>query len=160
MHNLFNKKNTNLLISRGIFLFLIIINFVYFYLNLKTNINSSNYAFNELFINYQAGFIRRGFLGEIFWQLNYNFSINPLTFFSIFFLLIYFAQIYLFFKIFKKYIVSKIIFILIFLSPSLLLFHIYDPNVYFLKDGIIKLTILLHAYIFIYFSINFFQKII
>ena len=154
MHNLFNKKNTNLLTSRGIFLFLIIINFVYFYLNLKSNINSSDYAFNELFINYQAGFIRRGFLGEIFWQLNYNFSIKPVAFFSIFFLLIYFAQIYLFFKIFKKYIVSKIIFILIFLSPSLLLFHIYDPNVYFLKDGIIKLTILLHAYIFIYFSIN------
>ena len=154
MHNLFNKKNTNLLISRGIFLFLIIINFVYFYLNLKNNSNSSDYAFNELFINYQAGFIRRGFLGEIFWQLNYNFSIRAIAFFSIFFLLIYFAQIYLFFKIFKKYIVSKIIFILIFLSPSLLLFHIYDPNVYFLKDGIIKLTILLHAYIFIYFSIN------
>ena len=154
MHNLFNKKNTNLLISKGIFLFLIIINFVYFYLNLKSNINSSDYAFNELFINYQAGFIRRGFLGEIFWQLNYNFSIKPIAFFSIFFLLIYFAQIYLFFKIFKKYIVSKIIFILIFLSPSLLLFHIYDPNVYFLKDGIIKLTILLHAYIFIYFSVN------
>ena len=154
MHNLFNKKNTNLLISRGIFLFLIIINFVYFYLNLKININSSDYAFNELFINYQAGFIRRGFLGEIFWQLNYNFSIKPIAFFSIFFLLIYFAQIYLFFKIFKKYIVSKIIFILIFLSPSLLLFHIYDPNVYFLKDGIIKLTILLHAYIFVCFSVN------
>ena len=154
MHILLNKKNKNFLVSRGILLFLIIINFVYFYLNLKNNINSSDYAFNELFINYQAGFIRRGFLGEIFWQLNYNFSIKPIAFFSIFFLLIYFAQIYLFFKIFKKYIVSKIIFILIFLSPSLLLFHIYDPNVYFIKDGIIKLTILLHAYIFIYFSIN------
>ena len=154
MHILLNKKNKNLLVSRGILLFLIIINFVYFYLNLKSNINSSDYAFNELFINYQAGFIRRGFLGEIFWQLNYNFSIKPIAFFSIFFLLIYFAQIYLFFKIFKKYIVSKIIFILIFLSPSLLLFHIYDPNMYFIKDGIIKLTILLHAYIFIYFSVN------
>ena len=63
----------------------------------ESNINSSDYAFNELFINYQAGFIRRGFLGEIFWQLNYNFSIKPIAFFSIFFLLIYFAQIYIFF---------------------------------------------------------------
>ena len=153
MHNLFNKKNTNLLISRGIFLFLIIINFIYFYLNLKNNINSSDYAFNELFINYQAGFIRRGFLGEIFWQLNNNFSIKPIAFFSIFFLFIYIAQIYLFFEILKKYIVSKIIFILIFLSPSLLLFHIYDPNMYFIKDSIIKLTILLHAYIFINFLV-------
>ena len=125
MHILLNKKNKNLLVSRGILLFLIIINFVYFYLNLKSNINSSDYAFNELFINYQAGFIRRGFLGEIFWQLNNNLSIKPIAFFSIFFLFIYIAQIYLFFEILKKYIVSKIIFILIFLSPSLLLFHIY-----------------------------------
>ena len=148
-----NKKNINLLVSKAILFFLIIINFVYFYLNLKYNINSSGYAFNELFINYQAGFIRRGFLGEIFWLLNDNFSIEPITFFSIFFLFIYLAQIYLFFLLFKKYIVSKIIFILIFLSPSLLLFHIYDPNVYFLKDSIIKLTILFHAYIFIYFSV-------
>ena len=139
--------------SRGILLFLIIINFVYFYLNLTSNINSSNYAFNELFINYQAGFIRRGFLGEIFWQLNNNFSINPISFFSTFFLFIYIAQICLFFLIFKKYITSKIIYILIFFSPSLLLFHIYDPNIYFIKDGIIKLTILFHAYIFINFLI-------
>ena len=153
MHILLNKKNKNLLVSRGILLFLIIINFVYFYLNLKSNINSSDYAFNELFINYQAGFIRRGFLGEIFWQLNNNLSIKPIAFFSIFFLFIYIAQIYLFFEILKKYIVSKIIFILIFLSPSLLLFHIYDPNMYFIKDGIIKLTILLHAFIFIYFLV-------
>ena len=83
MHILLNKKNKNILVSRTILLFLIVINFVYFYLNLNANISSSDYAFNELFINYQAGFIRRGFLGEIFWQLNYNFSINPLTFFSI-----------------------------------------------------------------------------
>ena len=153
MHNLLNKKNKSFLVSSTTLLLLIIINIVYFYLNLKNYINSSDYAFNELFINYQAGFIRRGFLGEIFWQLNYNFSIKPIAFFSIFFLIIYFAQIYLFFKLFKKYIVSKIIFILIFLFSSLLLFHIYDPNVYFLKDGIIKLTILLHAYIFICFSV-------
>ena len=141
------------MVSRGILLFLVIINFVYFYLNLKSNINSSDYAFNELFINYQVGFIRRGFLGEIFWQLNNNLSIKPIAFFSIFFLFIYIAQIYLFFEILKKYIVSKIIFILIFLSPSLLLFHIYNPNMYFIKDGIIKLTILLHTFIFIYFLV-------
>ena len=89
MHILLNRKNKTHLISRVILLFLIIINFVYFYLNLTSNINSSDYAFNELFINYQAGFIRRGFLGEIFWQLNYNFSIKPIAFFSIFFLLIF-----------------------------------------------------------------------
>ena len=97
MHNLFNKKNTNLLISRGIFLLLIVINFVYFYLNLNANISSSDYAFNELFINYQAGFIRRGFLGEIFWQLNYNFSIKPIVFFFyIFFTYLFCSNLFIF----------------------------------------------------------------
>ena len=80
MHIILKKKNKNLLVSRGILLFLIIINFVYFYLNLKININSSGYAFKELFINYQAGPIRRGLLGEIFWILNKAFSIKPITF--------------------------------------------------------------------------------
>ena len=147
MHILLNKKNKTHLTSRAILLFLIIINFVYFYLNLKININSSSYAFNELFINYQAGLIRRGLLGEIFWIFNNAFSIKPITFFSYLFLLLYLAQIYLFYKLFEKYAVSNFIFILIFLSPALTLFNIYDPNVFFLKDIFIKLSILLHAYL-------------
>ena len=80
MHILSNKKNKTFLVSRAILLFLIIINFAYFYLNLKSDINSSSYAFNELFINYQAGLIRRGLLGEIFWILNKFFLIKPITF--------------------------------------------------------------------------------
>ena len=147
MHILLNKKNKTHLTSRAILLFLIIINFVYFYLNLKININSSGYAFKELFINYQAGLIRRGLLGEIFWIFNNAFSIEPITFFSYLFLLLYLAQIYLFYKLFEKYVVSNFIFILIFFSPALILFNIYDPNVFFLKDIFIKLSILLHAYL-------------
>ena len=147
MHNLLNKKNKSFLVSSATLLLLIIINIVYFYLNLKNYINSSNYAFNELFINYQAGLIRRGLLGEIFWIFNNAFSIEPITFFSYLFLLLYLAQIYLFYKLFEKYVVSNFIFILIFLSPALTLFNIYDPNVFFLKDIFIKLSILLHAYL-------------
>ena len=108
-----------------------------------------------MFINYQAGFIRRGLLGEIFWQVHNKFSVDPKVFFSFFFLIIYLAQILLFFSLFKRYIVSKTIFILIMLSPSFLLFHIYSPDLYFLKDSIIKFVFILHAYIFyIYFFIK------
>ena len=57
-----------------------------FYLNLKNYINSSNYAFNELFINYQAGLIRRGLLGEIFWIINKFLSVKPIVFFFLFIL--------------------------------------------------------------------------
>ena len=82
MHNLLNKKNKSFLVSSAILLLLIIINIVYFYLNLKNYINSSNYAFNELFINYQAGLIRRGLLGEIFWIINKFLAVKPIVFFS------------------------------------------------------------------------------
>ena len=147
MHILLNKKNITHLTPRVILLFLIIINFVYFYLNLKTDINSSGYAFKELFINYQAGLIRRGLLGEIFWILNNFFLIKPITFFCFLFLILHLSQIFLFFKICQKYSESYFIYFLIFFSPALILFHIYDPNIYFIKDIFIKITILIHAYL-------------
>ncbi len=149
-----NVKKFNPYIFYVLLIFFILINFVYFYLNLTDNINVSSYAFNELFINYQAGFIRRGLLGELVWHLNSFFSIDPRIFFSLFFFLIYLTQIILFFYIFKKYLVSKIIFLIVLFSPSLLLFHIYTPELFFLKDGIIKLVFLLHTFIFYHFSLK------
>ena len=130
------------------------INIVYFYLNLKNYINSSDYAFNELFINYQAGPIRRGLLGEIFWIINKSLAVKPIVFFSYLFLIIHLLQIYLFYKIFKKFSQSYLIYALVFLSPALILFYFYDVNLYFLKDIIVTLTILFHALILI----NFFDK--
>ena len=154
MHNLLNKKNKSFLVSSATLLLLIIINIVYFYLNLKNYINSSNYAFNELFINYQAGLIRRGLLGEIFWIINKFSAVKPIVFFSYLFLIIHLLQIYLFYKIFNKFSQSYSIYILIFLSPALILFYFYDVNLYFLKDIFVTLTILFHAFILI----NFFDK--
>ncbi len=130
---------------------MVIINVVYFYINLNLDVISNDYAFKELFINYQAGPIRRGLLGEIFWILNKAFSIKPITFFSYLFLFLYISQIYLFYKLFKNYLNSNFIFLLIFLSPALILFNIYDQNVYFIKDIFIKLSILLHSYILVIF---------
>ena len=140
------EKNSAILFSI-IFLTIIFINLVYFYLNLNSLIDTSEYAFNELFINYQSGLIRRGILGEIFWQLNKNLSINPKSFFSILFFILYFIQCFLFLKISAKLLRFEIIFILVVLSPALLLFHIYDPNMYFIKDIFIKLSFLIHSYL-------------
>ena len=154
MHNLLNKKNKSFLVLSVTLLLLIIINILYFYLNLKNYINSSNYAFNELFINYQAGLIRRGLLGEIFWIINKFSAVKPIVFFSYLFLIIHLLQIYLFYKIFNKFSQSCSIYILIFLSPALILFYFYDVNLYFLKDIFVTLTILFHALILI----NFFDK--
>ena len=149
MINLLNKININKLIIKFILFFLIFISTCYFYLNLNDLIDAKSFAYNELFINYQAGFIRRGLLGEIFWQLNNFFSIKPLVFFSYLFFALYLAHIYLFIKIFRIYKESYFIYFLIFFSPALILFPIYEENLYFIKDIIIKLSILLHAFILI-----------
>ncbi len=144
---LYSKKIDNYILSTT-FIFFLIINFIYFYINLVDSNEINVYAFNELFINYQAGFIRRGLLGEIAWQLNKIFSIEPRIFFSYFFFIIYLFQIILFYNLFKRFIITKVFFIFIFFSPSLLLFHIYSPDLFFLKDAIIKLVFLFHAFIF------------
>lgn len=144
-----NNKTVNLIISKLILIYLFFITSIYFYMNIQEGINLSPYAFNELFINYQAGFIRRGLLGEIFWNLNILFGIKPIVFFSYLFLFLYLMQIYFFYKIFEKYEKSIFIYLLIFLSPSLILFSIYDINMYFIKDIFIKLTILFHGLVII-----------
>lgn len=149
MINFFNKKNFNSLLFGLVIFFLISISSIYFYIIVNNLINTSSYAYNELFINYQAGFIRRGLLGEIFWQLHEIFFIEPLTFFSYLFLILYLAQIYLSISIYKVYKCYNFIFLLIFFSPALILFTFYDLNLYFIKDIIVKLTILFHAYIII-----------
>ena len=58
-----------------------IINTIYFYLHLSSNISVDPYSYNELFVNYQSGFIRRGLLGEIAWQLKTIFQIEFINFF-------------------------------------------------------------------------------
>ena len=153
MKKIFNKNFLSCCINQFALLFLILVTFSYFYINLQDNV-SSLYAYKELFINYQSGLIRRGLLGEIFWFFNKHFSIDPVIFFANLFLFLHLIQIYLFYKIFKKFSQSYLIYALIFLSPSLILFYFYDVSLYFLKDIFVTLTILFHALILI----NFFNK--
>ena len=52
----------------------------------------------------------------------------------------------------KKKINSKLFYIFIFFSPVLILFSIYEPKVYFVKDIISKITIIFHAYLFLFYN--------
>ena len=152
MLNKFNKFDKILIYL--IFSFFFIINIIYFYLHLTSNILVDPYSFNELFINYQFGFIRRGLLGEIAWQFKNIFQIEFRDFFSIFFFLIHISNFILLFCLLKKYFENKLFVIFFIFSPALILFHIYDPNMYFIKDSLVKFSILLHAYIFQRFDIK------
>ena len=136
------------IVNHFILLFFFIINTIYFYLHLSSNISVDPYSYNELFVNYQSGFIRRGLLGEIAWQLKTIFQIEFINFFSTLFYLIHIINFLLLFSLLKKYFENKLFFIFFIFSPTLILFHIYDPSMYYIKDSLIKLSILLHAYIF------------
>ena len=105
------------------------------------------WAYSNLLINYSAGFVRRGLLGEMFINVNNFFNISALSFFTTIFFIAYFLQIFLFYKILNNYKNYKLILTIIILSPVLLLFYIYELNVFLSKDIFINLSILFHAYI-------------
>ncbi len=141
----------NSFLLKSIFVFLLAILVVYSILIFNESIDLRNYSYNELFINYEFGFIRRGLLGQIFILLDNYFNINPKFFFTFILSSLYICQIVLFYLVFNKIFNSNYVAILILLSPVFLLFSIYDPNTFYLKDIFVKITILFHAYIFIYY---------
>lgn len=129
-------------------LFILIIYFFYYAKSFSYDYKNS-YAFSELFLNYQGGFVRRGLLGEIFMILHKNLSLSPIFFFSTILFLIHITTLYLFFKITEIIKLPFELKIILFFSPALLFFSIYDFNMFFIKDIFIKFLILLHAFIII-----------
>jgi len=142
----FFLKNFNTIYYRLLFILIS----VFFLSKLYTSyeqILGDSWAYNNLFLNYSAGFARRGLLGEIYISVNEIFNINPLHFFTNLLFIAYFLQIFFFYKILKKYEDYKFFVTIIALSPVLLLFYIYDLNVFLAKDVFINLAILFHVFI-------------
>ena len=65
------------------------------------------------------------------------------------FIFLHSVQLICFYILVKKKNIDFLFSLLIILSPVYLLFPIYDTNVYFVKDVVIKITFLIHALIFI-----------
>ena len=127
------------------FFLLLIITFNIF--NLYNTIPGDGWAYNELFVNYSEGFIRRGLLGEIF-QISYtHLGIDPKKIFIVFLSIIHFLNTIIFLNLLKQYQDSKLFILLIAFSPALLLFPIYDINVFLAKDVFTNFAILLHAFV-------------
>ena len=144
--------NYNFILSKSILIFLVGITLTYSLYHTLELIDVKIYAYNELFINYEAGFVRRGLLGQIFFFFYKYLNISPRIFFGLVFSFLYLIQIILFFKVMEKFLRYNNLLIIFSLSPIFLLFNIYDPNIFFVKDIFIKISILLHALIFIHFS--------
>ncbi len=127
---------------------------IYSYIHIYTDLyqNPDKYAFDELFINYQAGLVRRGLLGEIFWKIHSYNNLDPRLFFGYLFYILYIIQILFLYLVIKKNLNNKLFYIFIFFSPALILFSIYDPKVFFVKDVFSKITILFHAYLILFYD--------
>lgn len=108
-----------------------------------------SYAFSELFLNYQGGFVRRGFLGEVFMIFHKNFNASPIIFFSSILFVIHILNSFLLYRLTIKANLPIEIALIIFFSPALILFPIYDLNMFFVKDAFVKFLILMHAFIII-----------
>ncbi len=127
--------------------FLISIFYIQLYYDASYEIMGDKWSYNNLFINYSAGFVRRGLLGEFFLLINKTYNTSPLDFFPKIFFTLYFIQLIIFFKLIYKFKKYKLFVTFLILSPSLLLFNIYEINVILSKDIFLNISILLHALI-------------
>lgn len=120
---MFLKKNFDSKVILIIILLVYLINYIFFSLRFFQRYNP--YIAADWLINYQGGFVRRGFLGEISLQLSnlLNFSLINIAFFFNLIFCIFF--VFYFFLIQKKKI--NLIYLFFLISPLTLLFSIYDP---------------------------------
>ena len=152
----FLNKNINLFFF--IFYFLI---FTYVYIFSLNNIINF-WAYNELHINYSAGFIPRGFIGTIMLKLD-SLGFEKRLFFSSLFYIFTIINFYLFLKILKIKIDNTLIFIFFAFNPSFILFNFYDLGGYARLEIFGIFSILIHTYISIMnndkaIQINYYKK--
>ena len=142
------KKKENLfLLTLTILIFLLFLpHYVKSLINFPYQLN-----LQELLINYQGGFIRRGIFGEIILKIYQTFNIDPLKFLSSIFILISLLQIFIFYKLLVKYQNNYFLLIFILFGPATILFSIYDVSAYMLKDKFINILILIHVFFASYF---------
>ena len=103
------------------------------------------WAWSELHINYAAGFVRRGLLGEIAYQIQSLTGLSTSAFFGTLFAGMTLLEIALFFWLLRPLRARPSVWSLIFLSPALLLFPAYDRGVYMRKDLFVCIGFLAHA---------------
>ena len=126
-----------------------IINFLIFFSTFLIIINFSNFVFersivqySDWLINYQGGFVRRGLIGEIFFNIHKLFRI-PLDF-LIFFIVSFFYLVFAFYfvKILKR-INLNFLNLLILLSPLSFFYPFMEQKVSGRKDILFILSILI-----------------
>ncbi len=120
--------------------------FAAFFLYQKYN-NSVEWTISEWLINYQGGFTRRGFIGEIIFQISKIFSINLRETILIFQMMTYLVYFILLFK-FIKNINKNLLLIFAIFSPIFILYPIAEVEVLARKEIFLFISFLILANIF------------
>lgn len=140
LKKLINSKNY----FPEIILFFIFILFSYSLFNYEKHF--SDYVYVENLINYEGGFVRRGFLGSILFFFYETLNVSPKFFLTIIYSFLYIFLILIFFYLtnsLKKE--NFYLSILIIISPATLLFVIFDHQALFRKEIFFILIIFIHS---------------
>jgi len=140
----FSIKKLNILAFA--FFFIIFISYIFTIKNYE--ISFTEYAFIENLINYEGGFVRRGFLGSVIYYLNLITDFDPKKLFSLIYLILYLILFILFYKITNNlWIYNAPLYIFIILSPTTLLFPIFDFKALFRKEVFFYIIYFYHVLI-------------
>lgn len=134
------KFNSKLFLVLSSFL---ILNYIFF--SQRIIFRQNPYIAGDWLINYQGGFVRRGFLGELFYQISKIFDVPILN------ILFSFNSIIIVFLFLLTYSIVKnslknYIFTIYCLLPSTFLFTFFDPLAVARKDYLILIPYLIYAY--------------
>lgn len=120
----------------------------YFFTIKNYEISLTKYVLIENLINYEGGFVRRGFLGNIIYYLNLVTDLDPKKIISSIFLVTYSILLILFYKISKKlWIYNAPLYIFIVLNPSTVSFPLFDFNALFRKEVFFYIVYFYHILI-------------
>ena len=132
------------------FYLLFLLVFIIFFLAAVHN-SSVNNSMAEWVINYQGGFTRRGFLGEIIFQISQFFEIQLRKTFLLLQILIYLAYFYFIYVFFKKINYNYFFSIAIF-SPLFFIFSLAELEALGRKDILMFLVFVVNFFIFFKFK--------
>ena len=107
----------------------------------------NQWAYQELLINWQGGFVRRGLYGSVMVWLHDAAGISGSAPTAIVFIVGTTLQIVLLFSLLWQYRASRLVLLLVAFSPVLLLFPVYDVGAFWRKELFLNIAILAHALI-------------
>lgn len=119
-YNLIYNKNNFIILF---FLFLIL-NYVFF--NYRILFRENGYILGDWLINYNGGFVKRGLIGQVFFNISKELNISIIHIIFFFSSSIYIITLIILYRIIRDKLNIKILLIYLFL-PSTFLFNFFDP---------------------------------